>query len=94
MTMPTGRRRDLHDGDVLTGPFDLGWAPDGTRLWAPHVQVFAPSPGEAPAGHVVVRLLDDQFNPLGEQVWPATWLTHPRGIRRQPASGRRGPPIT
>jgi hypothetical protein len=86
--------RHLCDGDVFTGPFDLGWADDGTRLWYPHVQVFAPMPGEAPAGQVVVRLLDDDFNPLGEQTWPAWWLTHVRGIRRRRSSVvRRGPRI-
>jgi hypothetical protein len=51
-------------------------------------------PGEAPAGQVVVRLLDDDFNPLGEQTWPAWWLTHVRGIRRRRSSVvRRGPRI-
>jgi hypothetical protein len=96
MTSHTGRRRlrQLRDGDVFTGPFDLGWADDGTRLRAPHVQVFAPEPGEAPAGHVVVRLLDDDFTPVAEQVWPARWLTHTRGIRRRRSGVRRGPPIT
>src|SRR6266566_3465749 len=58
------RLRHLHDGDVFSGPFDLGWADDGTRLWYPHVQVCAPEPGEAAAGFVVVRLLDDAFNPV------------------------------
>jgi hypothetical protein len=96
MTTPKGNRRlrDLCDGDVFTGPFDLGWADDGTRLRAPHVQVFAPQPGEAPAGHVVVRLLDDDFTAIAEQVWPARWLTHTRGIRRRRSGVRRGPPIT
>lgn len=91
---PSRRLRHLHDGDVFTGPFDLGWADDGTRLWYPHVQVFAPEPGEAAAGFVVVRLLDDDFNPVAEQHWPTKWLTHTRGIRRQRSSIRRGPPIT
>jgi hypothetical protein len=91
---PSRRWRDLRDGDVFTGPFDLGWDDDGTRLLAPHVQVFAPEPGEAPAGHVVVRLLDDDFNPLAQQVWPARRLTHTRGIRRLRSWVRRGPPIT
>ncbi len=88
------RLRHLHDGDVFSGPFDLGWADDGTRLWYPHVQVCAPEPGEAAAGFVVVRLLDDAFNPVAEQHWPATWLTHTRGIRRQRSSIRRGQRIT
>jgi len=87
------RRRDLRDGDVYSGPFDLGFADDGTRLWYPHVQVHAPAPGEAPEGHVVVHLLDDDFNPVAVQVWPATWLTRARGIRRQRSRFGRGPKI-
>jgi len=87
------RLRHLHDGDVFSGPFELGWADDGTRLRYPHVQVCAPEPGEAAEGFVVVRLLDDDFNPVAEQHWPARWLTHTRGIRRQRSSIRRGPRI-
>jgi hypothetical protein len=90
---PGRQRRDLHDGDVFSGPFDLGWADDGHRLWFPHVQVCAPEPGEAAVGFVVVRLLDDDFNPLAEQHWPATWLTHARGIRRRRSQFARGPRI-
>ncbi len=48
------RLRHLHDGDVFSGPFDLGWADDGTRLWYPPAVGRRLQPGRraALAGHL------------------------------------------